>query len=180
MFENNGAIGDEGESPENGGAVWMTGGASPTFNVCTFLNNFARDNGGAVYIDSDSANPFFNNCRFENNIADDDGGAIYSNYGQPFIYNGCFFGGNTAGNLGGAIFATGADTRFPNIGEAEFCGNLLTNPDPDEVEHIYGIDLSDLGPDVLFYDFCSEDCNNNGVRDDVDIDTGLEQTAMEI
>ena len=174
IFRANRVDGNEDQGAEHGGAVFLRDGASPTFTRCDFIGNLATDSGGAFYLDNNSTNPVFDQCRFEGNRAEDEGGAIYSYYAQPFIFNNCYFGDNTSNGSGGAIRAIGADSRYPDIGQTEFCGNLRTNSDPDIVEHTSGVPETSFGPGVTFYDNCAGDCNGNGVRDDVDIELGLE------
>ncbi len=96
-----------------GAAVYImakSGKAYPTFENCKFLNNAARLNGGAVYVNGQSSQgnlPVFKNCDFENNKARL-GGAIYL-YGGSDLDRGkeienCRFILNRASFSGGSIY----------------------------------------------------------------------------
>lgn len=93
---------------------------------CTFENNSATYNGGAI--SSEYSSCFVNNCTFKNNIANFKGGAIY-NYSMyprslnPPISN-CIFENNSAGDSGGAIY-TG--TYATAITDCKFENNNATN-----------------------------------------------------
>ena len=80
------------------------------------INGESKENGGAIYLDGDSDRcPYFVNCTFINNHAAKDGGAI-ANFQQrfyslidmhfmffPISVENCTFIGNSAGQNGGAI-----------------------------------------------------------------------------
>lgn len=76
------------------------------FENCTFKNNWAGQDGGAIFQGPQYEAPTltFRNCNFINNTAKEgNGGAIYT-MGKVILYN-CVFDSNTAGDLGGAIYA---------------------------------------------------------------------------
>ena len=101
---------------------------APRFVDCVFAANYARD-GGGVYISgrAGSATPTFVTCTFRDNEADLDGGAIYVDgrrHGEasPELTD-CRFEGNVA-NYGGALFnqATGG-TAHPRLTRCRFTTN---------------------------------------------------------
>lgn len=113
-FENNKGV--------NGGAVNISTEEFKNvvkFNACTFKNNTASENGGAVkvgyYTSGSSGNNevSFANCTFSNNKADGIGGAIYGQHMK--IYN-CTFNANYAKKDGGALYLvtnhTISDSKF--------------------------------------------------------------------
>ena len=88
-----------------GGGLFNFGG-SPALENCTFRNNFASDDGGAIFSSSfnkPASFPSLTNCVFLNNSADDTGGAIYSADSSSFSITDCFFEANS-GRTGGAIY----------------------------------------------------------------------------
>lgn len=130
----------------DGGALFISAYASaisrtPTFNNCTFQNNYSELSGGAVYVQASAggiATPVFNNCIFQNNTAGLSGGAVYndgSNSGTvTATFIGCTFKGNIAGNVGagsgGAVFNNGSQTgnTNPTFKQCNFENNAaLTN-----------------------------------------------------
>lgn len=110
---------------ENGGAVHIaTEGFKNKiqFNHCTFSNNVASEDGGAVKVGYFTSGVGgnnkigFANCTFSNNKANGSGGAIY---GQEMnIYN-CTFNSNHADQKGGALYLV----TNHNINDSNFNGN---------------------------------------------------------
>lgn len=99
----------------SGGAVYVmaqNGKGQPTFRNCIFQNNYARDYGGAYFVNaqgSSGSTPLFYRCTFRQNTAGFRGGAIYvtggNYYDRGIEYDHCVFDSNTAlGDYGGAIF----------------------------------------------------------------------------
>ena len=96
---------------KNGGAIFGEIGltsysdySSPTciINDCTFTNNTAKFNGGAISDSSyDDKNWFIVNCNFNSNQADS-GGAISSEINNLQVID-CIFSGNVVASGGGAI-----------------------------------------------------------------------------
>ena len=66
-------------------------------------HDLSGSGGGAVYCEQFSA-PVFSSCTFTDNTADQNGGAICTFFAQP-TFDRCTFIGNSAFNLGGAIMA---------------------------------------------------------------------------
>ena len=96
----------ENEAGELGGAIMMLQ-ASPEVNACTFLNNSANTDGGAIAIygplddpEGQESAPAITNCVFGGNTAVQFGGALLVNDGRPIITN-CTVYGNTAATAGG-------------------------------------------------------------------------------
>jgi predicted outer membrane repeat protein len=102
------------------GGVASCRGASPTIRGCTFENNSARLDGGAIH-NRDASSPVITGCRFVNNSCKEDGGAI-ANYdaSHPVIID-CTFEGNHANDNGGAIFSRSGSC--PRIVSCTFAGN---------------------------------------------------------
>ncbi len=71
-----------GYAAPNGGAVSCTGGSSPTFVRCVFLQNIASQNGGALYCTSGAA-PSFTDCDFIGNVSFNYGGALRCYQASP-------------------------------------------------------------------------------------------------
>ncbi|MHC4107981.1 MAG: right-handed parallel beta-helix repeat-containing protein, partial [Planctomycetota bacterium] len=103
-----------------------------TVNDCRFEGNSAYDNGGAVYIDAESA--LFERCDFVANQAvgnfpGSDGGAIYFVSGISIDLIDCSFVANSAGHSigydsrGGALYVLGLSTACTVTG-CRFVGNL--------------------------------------------------------
>lgn len=72
-------------SEQDGGALYVSIGASPTFINCAFKDNIAMHNGGAVALYSNTSNGYnfkFYNCTFENNLAYNEAGAIFFDSNQ--------------------------------------------------------------------------------------------------
>ena len=60
--------------PGSGGAIWVTGG-SPTITGCTFSENTATYDGGAISCRG-GGDVLIENCLFSENEADDFGGGV--------------------------------------------------------------------------------------------------------
>ncbi len=92
------------------------------FNHCTFSNNVASEDGGAVKVGYFTSGVGgnnkigFANCTFSNNKANGNGGAIYGQYMN--IYN-CTFNSNHADQKGGALYLV----TEHNINDCSFNGN---------------------------------------------------------
>lgn len=74
-----------------------------TANNTVFDGNRSK-NGGAICKSLDLSNINLNSCEFINNYADNNGGAIYYN-GGSLTAEGCTFKKNSAGSTGGSIYA---------------------------------------------------------------------------
>ncbi len=84
-------------------------GDAPSFENCTFNNNYASGRGGAVNNDF-STSTTFTNCVFSNNICDSKGGAVYADMGCPIYFINVLFSGNKA-ERGGALVADGSSSH---------------------------------------------------------------------
>ncbi len=97
-----------GNSADRGGAVcFKDWGVAVN---CTFVNNFAYDYGGAIYITTSgptSGHLSIVNCSFINNRADEYGGAIRNWGNELFNLDNSLFVNNSAYYDGGAIFSNG-------------------------------------------------------------------------
>ena len=134
----------------SGGAIYMDGASDCIVKNCTFINNTAAADGGAVFMQNsngDFKNITFTYCHFEGNNASGDGAAVkflkdaynctieYSNFinnyafgdGGAVFFNGTngtiksvYFKDNTAGDDGGAIFWQGT---YGSIDTVKFINN---------------------------------------------------------
>ncbi len=90
-----------GSYPYNyGAAVYLTAG-SPTFKNCSFTNNSASANGGAIT--AIGCNAKFENCTFSGNTATR-GGAIYAQDKSNLILTACVISNNVASLTGAGIY----------------------------------------------------------------------------
>ena len=140
MFENNRAYSG------SGGALWIkdnndTHLTSPVFQNCTFNNNSAKSNGGAIFIQGYEGTPLFRSCTFNENNALSTYSQYSNNYGGAvYLYSNdttftasfadCVFDSNKAesGNYsgyGGAVYAVSynEDTRPIKFTRSYFRGN---------------------------------------------------------
>ena len=83
-----------------GGAVWQSGYA--TYSDSTFTDNWADNDGGAIYTDGEQA--WVEASTFTDNWSDNDGGAIYA-AGDLEIYDHSTFTDNSSASDGGAVMA---------------------------------------------------------------------------
>lgn len=89
-----------GHAAPGGGAVSCTGGSSPRFLNCVFLDNTASETGGAVYC-SGGSRPVFIDCVFRGNRGAFYGGAVRAISASP-SFTRCHFELNQCHN-GGAL-----------------------------------------------------------------------------
>jgi len=89
---------------------------------CTFTNNTAVDDGGAMY--NGESSPTVTDCTFDGNTANA-GGGIYNSNSSPMVTD-CTFTGNSAIETGGAMFNN--TNSNSDIGDTLFCDN-----DPDDI-----------------------------------------------
>ena len=98
----------------DGGALLLDGCGTcndsyAEFQDCKFVNNFARNNGGALYNTSNTLTNMIN-CILVGNVAEAYGGALYNtaySYGTAeytVSVSNCTFTGNWAGYGGGAVY----------------------------------------------------------------------------
>lgn len=121
LLTNNGARSNSGagwynESSPNGGY------SAPVVNNCTFTNNYAVGQGGAMHNEGGfgaTTLVIFNDCQFANNHAEQAGGALYhqSNFGgiNNSKLSNCNFIGNSAGIEGGALFINASEEGITQI-----------------------------------------------------------------
>jgi predicted outer membrane repeat protein len=105
-LQNGAAVNPRGDN--NGGAILVDGGW-PAISNCTFRNNSATGNGGAIYVarPSDFANVNILSCLFENNTASGSGGAVDAAPDTFLVVEDSEFYDNVA-DRGGALSASGA------------------------------------------------------------------------
>ena len=85
-----------------------------TIDGCTFINNSAAQDGGAINIEGKGANAIIINSNFTNNTAPKGGAIIIS--GNNSIIDNCTFFNNTANESdGGAVYIDGRDTTLNNV-----------------------------------------------------------------
>ncbi|WP_338766985.1 choice-of-anchor D domain-containing protein [Bernardetia sp. ABR2-2B] len=119
------------------GAGWFNDGrgtgnsSNPTITNCSFLQNTAREVGGAIYNFASplgNASPNITNCSFSQNSAGAAGAAMYNGGNEgtssPSIVN-CIFFQNRSDIHGGAIFNDGnaGGTSSPSIINCSFSQN---------------------------------------------------------
>ena len=88
---------------------------------CTFINNTAGTNGGAIYWGANNGN--LTDSNFTNNKATQNGGAVYWNGADGSIIN-SNFANNIAVNAGGGVYWTGNDGNLIN---STFIANAANN-----------------------------------------------------
>ncbi len=97
-----------GNRAQSGGAIYQYRPYIHFLTNCTFTQNYAVVNGGAVYMNGNGY-PTFRGCAFNqnatSNAAGAGGGAVYSFY-TNFYCKVCTFSQNTS-RTGGAVFVTG-------------------------------------------------------------------------
>lgn len=92
---------------EFGPAVHIDGDAVADFLNCTFHDNVARADAGAVAVTGAGAWAEFVGCHFQRNRAADNGGAVSARLGAELTFRGCTFFANVAGGSCGAVDAQG-------------------------------------------------------------------------
>ncbi|MCC7569283.1 MAG: hypothetical protein KO463_06705, partial [Candidatus Methanofastidiosa archaeon] len=104
-----------------GGAIYNYDSSMSIYD-CTFENNDATDDAGAVCIVDNFADNSYSldTCTFTGNTAGDNGGALALNTASPTITN-CVFVGNTAGSNGGGMHV--CNPSYPFIEGCMFIGN---------------------------------------------------------
>ena len=102
--------GSDEPQDSNGGAVHVGDGAQVYFDKCTFTQNVASGDGGAVYSDGES---YFTNCTFYNNSGSN-GGAVYGAPSSTLSFSFVTMSSNkcSAPNGGNAVNAKGMNNVF--------------------------------------------------------------------
>ena len=121
----------ENSSRGTGGAIYVSAipAFTATLNAinCTFSKNSSRD-GGAIYVYN--ANFTADGCTFTENSADSNGGAVYVIISSSFIATNCAFTENSAGH-GGAVCNHSATSIAINCvfskNFAQICGGAVDN-----------------------------------------------------
>jgi len=85
------------------GAILNLGGSCPVITECRFVNNSCKDDGGAI-ANYEASHPMIVACTFERNQSNDNGGAIFSRSGSSPRILSCIFARNHARSNGGAIY----------------------------------------------------------------------------
>lgn len=146
----------------SGGCIWFgQGGGSPTATItnCTFVNNFASSNGGAIrQFNTTAYTSEVTNCTFVVNNAGNAGGAIAVAGGTMTLRNNLFTANAAGGNPGGHVIVTGGS--LTSLGHNLF-GNLNgSNLVPDPTDK-FGVIGNELNTGVLIaFPF-----NNGGLTD---------------
>jgi len=86
-----------------GGAGLVAGGAVVDFINCSFLDNTAREEGGAVHLRGRGTWSEFVGCHFQRNEALGDAGALFVAPGAEITLRASTFFGNTGAGEGGAV-----------------------------------------------------------------------------
>ena len=105
----------------SGGAILIDGASDCIVDDCTFINNTAAINGGAIFLDNRASDATIRNSKFYNNTVNiGNGGALDWSAGAT---NGdvidSVFENNTAGRSGGAIHWSG---HYGTISNTNFMG----------------------------------------------------------
>ncbi len=90
---------------DRGGAMTVAAGAVVDVIHCSFLDNTARQGGGAVWIAGADTWAEFLVCHFQHNRAGEHAGAVAATDQAELTLRGCTFFGNTATADGGAVVA---------------------------------------------------------------------------
>lgn len=122
---------------DNGGAVY-TGEIKDVVSSSIFENNKANDDdGGAIYV-FNSCNPVFSFCRFEKNSCGDEGGAIYfdSRNAEPEFIS-CSFIDNSAEDKGQSVYCCG---DYKSISSCWYGTNSPSFTDQFKIWHLLSAD----------------------------------------
>lgn len=148
-----------------GGAICCDGG-KVTLKNCLFEGNYSEDDGGAVYLDTDSACEI-NGCRFLSNYARENGGAVYVNGSGGSTFKNNTVSQNSASELGGGICI--------NADRVYLFDNVITENKASEdgggiyVDSLY--DINACGALVI-----ENNSDNNG-KSDLCLQSGVASTA---
>lgn len=139
----------------DGGAIVHYGGGNSIINNCTFYNNSAGRDAGALYLSG--INNQIINSTFISNRANIGGGAIMI-FGSKVEIKGSLFENNSVGNYGGALSmdnGTVLNSRFNNNfashGGAIYGSNsIIINSSFTNNQDKYGISIHDLANSRLY------------------------------
>ncbi len=101
-----------GGADNNGGGIYMAGGA-PTIANVVLAGNAASGNGGAMFC-GPSSGPGMEGVVFEENSASINGGGLYVATGGVVVLQDVIFRQNSAASLGGAIASVGSNLTVVN------------------------------------------------------------------
>jgi len=164
----NGKSKGTGFSNVNGGGLDISSSSirNPIIRLCKFVDNYASQNGGAIYLSGQSSELTVINCFFENNQAGSQGGAIrLSGFGSELLTDHSTFYNNTASN-GGAIYIA---SDFSNVTDVIIRNSIFWN----NTASINGNDLYvDHGSDKVIISNSIFSSDGIHVEDNMDIDTG--------
>jgi predicted outer membrane repeat protein len=117
-------------SAKRGGAIYAIDSAEIIIRDSIFMNNFAMDDGGAVYLIGIFSNFVFENSCFRNNYVRSNisssagsGGAVYIVSSKGFLKN-CVFELNHATHMGGAV---GLNDVIGTVENCVFNNNFVKN-----------------------------------------------------
>ena len=118
----NGLTFKNGNTADNGGAIYFENGIADSFINATFINNNAQSDGGAIYSFGEIVNSIINSTFIDNTAYD--GGAIYFMGGAyNSTINSIFINNNaTSGDGGAIVFKGGVNFTV----EGEFINNTAT------------------------------------------------------
>jgi len=88
-----------------GGGVWLRGQDLTVAN-CVFENNYANDDGGGVYITTNSS-VTVSRCIFRNNTVNHNGAGLAIRNGAQVVVQDSLFVSNSANGQGGAVWVNG-------------------------------------------------------------------------
>jgi predicted outer membrane repeat protein len=112
-----------GNEARSGGALASFRPARTTFSRCTFIDNSALEDGGALYLFGQQTADPLANCLFAGNHANARGGAVFATAVPTFYMGvnvfGCTFVHNQAGQTGGALYLA-SDLHIPEFGNRLF------------------------------------------------------------
>ena len=97
-----------GSASGYGGGVWLKG-LNLTLANCVFRANYAGNDGGGVYITTDST-VTIQRCVFRNNTANGNAAGLAVRFGADVVVGDSLFYANSANGLGGAGWVDGSDT----------------------------------------------------------------------
>ena len=122
----------EGNTADNGGAIYVTAESNLTLNASTFIGNNATHDGGAIY--ASGSNLTFSDNMFSGNTAGN-GGAMYVTAESSVTINDNAFTHNRAAKDGGAMYSEdsivsiyGSTSILSSEGYCRTCDMITTIP----------------------------------------------------
>ena len=112
-----------GNTATTGGAVYGSSSSTMLFTDCSFLDNSAVNDAGAMACLGYSG-PVLTRCIFSgNSAANDDGGALFCRSASPTLTE-CVFSTNSAADCGGAVYS---ESSNPSLHSCSFTQNHAGN-----------------------------------------------------